>query len=90
MGVKKGTFDKTVRIVRREEKKRRKAGGAKRKLSIEKMVKMMFEYYRQYRTYYQIGDSYNVSESCAYRTIKYVEEVLIKSGEYALDGNRYC
>ncbi|GHT46086.1 hypothetical protein AGMMS49936_04440 [Endomicrobiia bacterium] len=46
MGVKKGTFDKTVRIVRREEKKRRKAGGAKRKLSIEKMVKMMFAYFR--------------------------------------------
>ncbi|GHT38269.1 hypothetical protein AGMMS49593_07220 [Endomicrobiia bacterium] len=57
-------------------------------MSIEKIVKMMFEYYRQYRTYYQIGDSYNVSESCAYRTIKYVEEVLIKSGEYALDGKK--
>jgi hypothetical protein len=31
-----------------------KKGGQKRKVSVEKMVKMMFEYYRQYRAYYQI------------------------------------
>jgi hypothetical protein len=88
IGVKEETLEKMVKIVGREEKKRRKRGGQKRGISVRGMVKMMLEYYRQYRTYYQIGESYKMSESNAYRTIKYVEEILIKSGEYRLDGKK--
>jgi hypothetical protein len=77
-----------VKIIKREEKKRRKKGGRLRKITVEKMVMMMFEYYRQYRTYYQIGDSYGISESNTYRIIKYVEETLIRSEEFKLEGKK--
>ncbi|GHT40271.1 hypothetical protein AGMMS49921_01370 [Endomicrobiia bacterium] len=46
MGVKK-EFDKRVKEARKEEKRKDRASRqAKRKLSIEKIVKMMFAYFR--------------------------------------------
>ncbi|GHT41785.1 hypothetical protein AGMMS49921_05530 [Endomicrobiia bacterium] len=45
MGVKKHLI-KESRIARKEEKKSRASRQAKRKLSIEKIVKMMFAYFR--------------------------------------------
>ncbi|GHT72694.1 hypothetical protein AGMMS49950_11240 [Endomicrobiia bacterium] len=37
-------------------------------MSIAKMVKMMFEYFRAIPKHIVTRDSYNVSKSCAYRT----------------------
>lgn len=38
----------------------------------------------EYRTYFHISKSYNVSESTAYRCIKWAEDTLIKHPEFAL------
>ena len=52
------------------------------------MVLMTLEYLREYRTYFHIGKSYGVSESYAYKIIKWVEDVLIKDGSFALPGKK--
>ena len=51
---------------------------------------MTLEYLREYRTYFHIGKSYGVSESYAYKIIKWVEDVLIKDGSFALPGKKLC
>ncbi len=52
------------------------------------MVLMTLEYLREYRTYFHIEKSYGVSESYAYKAIKWVEDVLIKDGSLALPGEK--
>jgi hypothetical protein len=46
------------------------------------------EYLREYRTYFHIGASYGISESSAYKTIKWVEDTLIKHPDFALPGKK--
>jgi len=36
------------------------------------------EYIREYRTYFHISQSYSVSESTAYKTVRWIEDTLIK------------
>ena len=45
---------------------------------------MALEYMREYRTYFHISQSYGVSESTAYKTIKWVEDTLIKHPAFSL------
>jgi len=87
-GVKINTFAKMVEIVRVAHKKKKARGGRPNKLSIEDMILMALEYLREYRTYISIGASYGLSESNAYATIKWVEDTLIKSGEFSLPGKK--
>ena len=47
---------------------------------------MALEYLREYRTCFHISQSYGVSESAAYKTIKWVEDTLIKHPDLALPG----
>ena len=49
---------------------------------------MTLEYLREYRTYFHIGNSYGVSESSAYKTIRWVEDTLIKEGTFSLSGKK--
>ena len=55
-------------------KKKKAKGGRKNKLSEENMLLMALEYLREYRTYFHISQSYGVSESTAYKTVKWVED----------------
>ena len=87
-GVKRNTFTKIVEIVSVAHKKKKERGGRPNKLSIEDMILMALEYLREYRTYISIGASYGLSESNAYATIKWVEDTLIKSGEFSLPGKK--
>ena len=43
-------------------------------------------YWREYRTYLHCALSFGVSESSAYQTIKWVENVLSKDGSLSLPG----
>ena len=52
------------------------------------MLLMTLEYLREYRTYFHIGQSYGLSESNAYQTIKWVEDTLIKDGTFSLPGRK--
>jgi DDE superfamily endonuclease len=83
-GVKRTTFDKMVNILEQSIKGRKTNKGRKKKLSIENMLLMTLEYIREYRTYFHISQSYSVSESNAYKTVRWVEDTLIKHPDFAL------
>lgn len=52
------------------------------------MLLITLEYLREYRTYFHISQSYHISESTAYKTIKWVEDTLIKHPLFALPGRK--
>lgn len=87
-GVKRTTFDKMVGILEQSIKSRKTNKGRRKKLSIENMLLMTLEYIREYRTYFHISQSYSVSESNAYKTVKWVEDTLIKHPDFALPGRK--
>jgi len=49
---------------------------------------MTLEYLREYRTYFHIGQSYEVSESTAYKVVRWVEDTLIKNPSFVLPGRK--
>ena len=49
---------------------------------------MTLEYWREYRTYFHIGQSWLVNESTAYRIIRKVESALIQSRTFTLTGKK--
>jgi len=49
---------------------------------------MALEYIREYRTYFHVSQSYGVSESTAYDTIKWIEETLVRHPTFALPGRK--
>lgn len=85
-GVKKPTFAEMVTIL--EEREVRKPGGRPNTLCVEDRILMTLEYLREYRTYFQISQSYGLSESACYRTCRTVENALIKSGKFSLPGRK--
>lgn len=87
-GVKRSTFNKMVGILCEENKKKKAKGGRKNKLNEENMLLMVLEYLREYRTYFHISQSYGVSESTAYKTVKWVEDTLIQHPDFALPGRK--
>ncbi len=87
-GVKKNTFKKMVEILREADLNKKARGGRKSKLSIEDRLLMALEYIREYRTYFHIATSYGVSESVAYKIVRWVEDTLIKDPVFALPGRK--
>jgi len=87
-GVKRTTFDKMVNILEQSIKNRKTTKGRKKKLSIENMLLMTLEYIREYRTYFHVSQSYSVSESNAYKTVRWIEDTLIKHPDFALPGRK--
>lgn len=87
-GVKRTTFDQIVGILEQAIQERKTNQGRKKKLSIENRVLMTLEYIREYRTYFHISQSYSVSESNAYKTVKWVEDTVIKHPDFALPGRK--
>jgi Helix-turn-helix of DDE superfamily endonuclease len=88
IGVKRETFNEMVKIVDKAMVEKKAKGGRSNKLDIPSMVLMTLEYLREYRTYAVIGLSYGLSESSTYKTIKWVEDVLIKSNAFSLPGKK--
>lgn len=87
-GVKRSTFEMMLKILIEADKLKRARGGRKNKLFIEDQLLITLEYIREYRTYFHISQSYNISESAAYKTIKWVEDTLIKDPNFALPGRK--
>ena len=63
-------------------------GGRHNTLTVPDMLLMTLEYLREYRTYFHISQSYGVSESTAYKTVKWVEDTLIKHPSFSLPGRK--
>jgi hypothetical protein len=83
-GVSRAMFEKMLGIV----KSSLRDFGRTPKLSREDQLLMTLMYWREYRTEFHIGLTYGVSEATVCRTIKKVENVLIKSGEFRLPGRK--
>lgn len=87
-GVKRTTFLKMALILEKSSSSKKVKGGRKNKLSTENMLLMSLEYIREYRTYFHVSQSYGVSESTAYKTVRWVEDTLIKHPDFALPGRK--
>jgi len=87
-GVKRGTFAKMAEILAAARVEKRKKRGRKPKLSPEEMLLATLEYLREYRTYARIAASYGIDEGNMYRTIRWAEDVLAKSGVFSPPGKK--
>lgn len=87
-GIKYSTFLKMIDILREADLRKKAQGGRKNKLSIEDQLLMTLEYLREYRTYFHIGQNYGISESSAYKTVRWIEDTLIKQPDFALPGKK--
>lgn len=87
-GVKRTTFEKMLEILNESHQLKKARGGRKNKLNVETMLFMTLEYLREYRTYFHIASNYNISESYAYKIIRWVEDTLIKSKLFHLPGRK--
>lgn len=87
-GVKRATFNKMIEILKKSYAEKHKRRGRKPKLSIENQLMAALEYWREYRTYAHIAASYGIAESNIYRSIKWIEDTLIKDGTFRLPGKK--
>ena len=88
-GVTPTTFQAMLEVVKMAyEETHKRHNGRNRKLSREDMLLMTLEYYKEYRTLECIGASYGLKKTNVGKTIKWVEEALIKSGLFSLPGKK--
>lgn len=87
-GVKRTTFLKMLEILIDANNKKKSKGGRNSKLTIEDQLLLALEYIREYRTYFHVSQSYGVSESSAYKTIRWVEDTLVKHPDFSLPGRK--
>ena len=87
-GVKRATFEKMTAILNKAHTLKKLKGGRPNKLSSEKQLIMSLMYWREYRTYMHCSLSVGVSESRAYKTIRWVEDILIQQGSFSLPGKK--
>ena len=87
-GIRHSTFRHMVKFLKAEETQKLKRGGRNPRKRMEDRLLMTLEYWREYRTYFHVASSYNVSEPTAYRTIRWVEAILIKSKAFSLPGRK--
>jgi len=83
-GVSREVFEKMLNVVRQELRD----FGRTPKLTRADQLLMTLMYWREYRTEFHIGLTYGVSESTVCRTIRKIEDALIKSGEFQLPGKK--
>lgn len=90
LGVRKETYKAMVEIHRQAllDDKKHKNLGRPRALNPENEILLTLTYYREYRTYLSIAQSFNVDESTAFRTIHAVEKHLIEHPSFQLPGKK--
>jgi hypothetical protein len=87
-GVKRSTFLVMTQILTASDAAKKARGGRASRLCLEDRLLMALEYNREYRTYFHVGQNYGVSESAAYKIIRWVEDTLIKDKRFALPGKK--
>jgi len=87
-GVSRNTFSVMVNAVTPQVAMRQKKGGPRFGWGIEDMLLMALAYWREYRTYFHIGADYDISESQCFRTVKMIEEALMRDKRFHLKGKR--
>jgi hypothetical protein len=87
-GVKRTTFETMLAVLTIEIEQNKRIKGRPSVLTVADQLLMMLEYNREYRTYFHISQSYQVSEPTAFRLISRAENLLIKSGKFSLAGKK--
>ena len=85
-GVTKESFAAMCEVVLETKQLNRR--GRKSNLSIENQVLLTVSFWREYRTLFHLGRDWNLHESNVSRLVRRVEDILIKSGKFALPGKR--
>lgn len=88
VGVRHQTFRSMVWVMRMHTPPRLKSGRPS-KLSLEDQVLVTLQYWREYRTYFHIGETWGVSEATICRIVYSVENTLIRSGRFRLPGKKW-
>src|SRR5215216_1700426 len=83
-GVQRETFAKMLKVV----EKGLGNFGRPPKLSRADQLLMTLMYWREYRTEFHIAQSYGVSEATVCRTIRKVEDMLVRSKKFRLPGKK--
>ena len=83
-GVKPETFEKMLAVLQKELPN----FGRPPKLERADQLLLTLMYWREYRTQFHIAGSYGISEATVCRTIKKVEEALMRSGKFRLPGKK--
>lgn len=87
-GVSHRVFDQLLEILTEADAAKKARGGRASKLSVADRLLMTLEYLREYRTYFHISQNYGLSESNTYKTIKWVEDTLVKHPTLSLPGKK--
>lgn len=77
-----------VSVITEQVEQKKKKPGKPSKLSVEDQVMMSLEYWREYRTYFHIGQAWKLHESTVSRIVRKVENALIKAGVFQLPGKK--
>ncbi len=85
-GVTKETFAAMCEVV--IEAKQLNRRGRKSNLSIENQVLLTVSFWREYRTLFHLGRDWQLHESNVSRLVRRVEDILVKSGKFALPGKK--
>lgn len=88
VGVKKKTFEMMLACVAPAEAEKQSKGGRPNRLCLADRLLMCLEYWREYRTYFHLGQSYGISESACYRTCVKLEQQLIRHPKFRLPGKK--
>ena len=88
VGVRHQTFRSMVWVMRTQTPPKLKSGRPS-KLSLEDQVLVTLQYWREYRTYFHIGETWGVSEATICRIVHHVENILIRSGRFRLPGKKW-
>jgi len=83
-GVHRETFERMLQVI----EQRRRDFGQPPKLTRADQLLMTLMYWREYRTEFHIAQSYGVSESRVCRTIRKIENALVRSGRFRLPGKK--
>ena len=86
-GVQPETFAKMLGVLPSPAKPKQKPGRPS-KLSLEDQLLLTLEYWREYRTYFHVGQSWGVNESTAYRIVRNIENALSQSRAFSLPGKK--
>ena len=83
-GVQRETFDLMLKVI----EKGLRDFGRPTKLSRADQLLMTLMYWREYRTEFHIAQSYGVSEATVCRTLRKVEDILVRSQRFRLLGKK--
>jgi hypothetical protein len=87
-GFSKETMKIMVNILDEAYKANHKRRGRHSKLDVSDMLMLACKYWREYVTFFSLAVEYGIAESTAYEKVKWVENVLIKSGRFGLPGKK--